>query len=213
MEQKVVLGPQRIRRSATRDRVLRASVELLLESGVGAISAKAVAERAGLSRGALLKQYPTSGQLVAALTEHVIRESAEFAMREADALPDGLASLRVLFRRAWEDLKTPLFQGLLEIVISSRCNRDLQKHMAEAGGAINRTQLANTLPFFRRLGISDDDVAELLFLEFVATMRGLVIERLFTGDIAKVERVFEHALDNFVTRIGHSCLSAPANVV
>src|SRR5687768_1186586 len=57
------------RREATRQKLLDATVALLVEAGYARTTTIAVAQRAGTSQGALFKHFPTRGALLGAAVE------------------------------------------------------------------------------------------------------------------------------------------------
>ena len=67
------------RSAETRARLLEATTECLVELGYSNTTTTAIAERAGVSRGAQLHHYPTKAELVTAAVEHLCeRLDAEF---------------------------------------------------------------------------------------------------------------------------------------
>jgi AcrR family transcriptional regulator len=71
-----------IHTASTRDRLLRSAAELMREGGYATASVGAIAERAGLARGALYRHFPSKAELFV----EVFREAAEHelaAMRAA----------------------------------------------------------------------------------------------------------------------------------
>jgi AcrR family transcriptional regulator len=76
------------RGDATRERLLATAIELLEEGGYTAASVAAIAERSGLSAGALYRHFPSKAELFV----QVFRAAAEeelAALREAVAVPGG----------------------------------------------------------------------------------------------------------------------------
>jgi AcrR family transcriptional regulator len=68
----------------TRARLLAAAAELISEGGYGSASVAAIAERAGVSAGALYRHFPSKVDLVLELFRHVAERELE-AMHEAGA--------------------------------------------------------------------------------------------------------------------------------
>src|ERR1700740_56423 len=75
---------QEERRQATRAAVLTAALDVLIADGSANFSASRVAVRAGVSRGALERYFPTKNDLLTAATQH--------AMDAAVAHAEGLAA-------------------------------------------------------------------------------------------------------------------------
>jgi AcrR family transcriptional regulator len=82
-------APQQDRSRATRQRLLDAAVDCLVELGWAGSTVTVVAERAGVSRGAAQHHFPTREALVTAAVEHVTQVRTADIQRELDALPAG----------------------------------------------------------------------------------------------------------------------------
>ena len=80
---------QEERSRSTRQRVLEAAVECLVELGWSGTTTTVVAERAGVSRGAQLHHYRTKSALVVAAVEHLAERRAAELRAEAAALSPG----------------------------------------------------------------------------------------------------------------------------
>ena len=61
------------RRANSREKILAAAADVARESGPGSLSLDAVANRAGVSKGGLLYNFPTKAQLMQALVEDYLR--------------------------------------------------------------------------------------------------------------------------------------------
>lgn len=73
---------------SSRERILKAAVELANEVGPAHISLDAVAARAGLSKGGLLYSFPTKAKLLEAVVEEYMKEHAR-AMEVQETLQSG----------------------------------------------------------------------------------------------------------------------------
>lgn len=71
------------RSAATRARLLDATIECLVEHGYTGTTTTAVAQRAGVSRGAQLHHYGTREQLVAAAVGHLAEQRAAVLREQA----------------------------------------------------------------------------------------------------------------------------------
>ncbi len=83
------------RSGETRERLLRAAIEVLSDRGFGGFTMSEVAGRAGVSNGALVHHYPSKGLLVIAATEYAYDLAIESGRRcaaEASARRDPLGA-------------------------------------------------------------------------------------------------------------------------
>src|SRR5690242_18826761 len=73
---------QEERSSATRERLLDATVDCLIEYGYAGTTVARIAERAGVTRGAQVHHYPTKADLVLAALRHLAEKQIEQALAE-----------------------------------------------------------------------------------------------------------------------------------
>lgn len=115
--------PTQAQRSArTRQRLLDATIDSLVDHGYAGTSTQGVARRAGVSRGAQLHQFPTKVSLVVAAVEHLVdRRLAEIL----DARPAPEQGLEVLL----DAFSGPLFHAALELWVAARTDPALFEAM------------------------------------------------------------------------------------
>jgi AcrR family transcriptional regulator len=125
-------------REATRQRIVDAAVESLIELGVAATSTLQVQRRAGVSRGALLHHFPTREELFGAAVgqlvernEQAVREELARAPADADPVSRSLRILRAALERA-------SFGAELELWAVARTSRELRTVLRRAEGAARR---------------------------------------------------------------------------
>lgn len=109
------------RSQSTRERILAAAVASLIEDGYAATSIGAIQARAGVSRGALLHQYPNKAYLLVDAVRH-LSDQQIIEVRTAEepvGEPDWMAAL-------WRSFATPLFGALLELWVAARTDADLR---------------------------------------------------------------------------------------
>ncbi|ACY20507.1 regulatory protein TetR [Gordonia bronchialis DSM 43247] len=110
------------RSAATRVRVLDATIESLVEVGYARTTTQEVNRRAGVSRGALLHQFPTRESLVVAAVGHLV----ERRMTELLSRPrTGDEDIEILV----EAFSGPLFDAALELWVAARTDPVLRAAM------------------------------------------------------------------------------------
>jgi AcrR family transcriptional regulator len=161
------------RSAATREALLDAAIECLVEEGYASITTNAVAVRAGVSRGAHLHHFQTRTALVRAAVEQLARRWLGELREATKGLPDGpdrtLAGLDLL----WAHYASPLYQGAMDLWTDARSDDELREQLIEVERMLDREtrELAHILfpePARRR------DFEGLLAFA-VATVRGLAI--------------------------------------
>lgn len=73
-------------RPSSRERILDAAADLVAEIGAGRLTLEAVAERAGLSKGGLLYNFPSKQALLRGMVERLIERGTSEKERMRDAL-------------------------------------------------------------------------------------------------------------------------------
>ena len=125
---------QQERRDTTRLKLLDATVGCLVERGHAGMTTLAVAQRAGISHGALFKHFPTKAGLLGAAVEHLFtRLIAEYrASLEATPLPPGDRIAQAI-ERLWSLYQRPELLAALELYVAARTDPEL----AQALGAVD----------------------------------------------------------------------------
>ncbi|GAA5106152.1 TetR/AcrR family transcriptional regulator [Nocardia iowensis] len=128
----------------TRERILRAAVDSLIEDGYAATSIGAIQARAEISRGALLHQYPNKAHLLVDAVRHL----SDQQMREAIDNAEAKAAEDDWIDALWHIFATPLFGAVLELWVAARTDTDLReallRYQRELHGNIRATIVANT---------------------------------------------------------------------
>ena len=113
------------RTAATREALLGAAVDLLVEQGYSGVTTTRVAHRAGVSVGALQHHFGTKADLLSAAVEHVFaRRQAEFAKAMAD-LPADEDRMDAAVDALWSIFSGPTFVAWLELWVAARTDAGL----------------------------------------------------------------------------------------
>jgi AcrR family transcriptional regulator len=111
--------------ASTRERLLDATIDCLVERGYARTTTNDIAEKAGLSRGAMLHHYPARAELVAGAIEHLaMRRIAEFVAAVAD-LPNDSALSDHIVDLLWAQFESSTFDAGLELSIAARTDPEL----------------------------------------------------------------------------------------
>jgi len=113
------------RSATTQAAILEATIEQLAEHGYGRTTTVEVAERAGVSRGALVHHFSTRSDLVLAALEYLCE-------RRLEELEAGIARLSATEDRPsafvdlmWSTFEGPLFVAQLELWMAARTDPEL----------------------------------------------------------------------------------------
>jgi AcrR family transcriptional regulator len=109
------------RSAATRTKLLDATLECLVDLGYAGTTTIAVAERAGVSRGAQLHHFPSRAALVAAAVEHLYGRLTAAYQAGFAALPSDAERLRPAIDLLWSMFTEPRS--------AARTDADLHAHL------------------------------------------------------------------------------------
>ncbi|MCE7997534.1 MAG: TetR/AcrR family transcriptional regulator [Rhodobiaceae bacterium] len=178
------------RSNEMRERLLQATLDVILEEGwVGASTLK-VCQKAGVSRGAQTHHYPTKNQLFMAAIDQIAREYEASIEQSMATLPPERKTLRAVLEIIWQScLDDRFLQCSVEAMVVARTDDNLQKPIAdldiEAVAAMRdlADQLSDAGPQTDRIR----DCIEMSIYMF----RGMVIERGMHRDPKYKEHLFE----------------------
>ena len=181
---------QEQRSASTRQRLLDATIESLVEDGYAATSTTAVCARAGLSRGAQLHHFPTKAELVIAAVAHLAQRRAAELRIEAPRGGTPEARLDGALDAIWASFSGPLFSAALELWVAARSDAELRHSLVRFERQVGRAM--NQL--FGELAGRDSQAARdfgaLLELTF-HVMRGMALQRILRDDDTERRRLFE----------------------
>ncbi|HEY0891386.1 MAG TPA: TetR/AcrR family transcriptional regulator [Nocardioides sp.] len=137
---------QEERSALTRRALLDATVTCLAELGYAGTTSAAVAERAGLSRGAQLHHFGTRDQMVVAAVEHLAQKRLRRVRDEMSRLgPSGAAPVgstdsgppEAALRLLAEAVSGPLYAASLELWVAARSHPALGAELVPAEERVN----------------------------------------------------------------------------
>jgi len=132
------------RSAGTREALLAAAIEALHEHGYAATSTMLVAEKAGVSRGAMLHQFRTKADLMTFVVEAVFEEELERYGEYLNGIADPKRRLLAYPEMGWEVLSRPSGVAVLEIMQGSRSDPQLCEKLAPVQARIEEQALAYT---------------------------------------------------------------------
>ena len=168
------------RSAATREALLDATIDCLVEDGYAKTTTSRVCERAGLSRGAHLHHFRTRQALVAAAMEHLAERRSAHLLAAAETLPGGRERIVKALDLLWSGYASPLYQAALDLWTHARTDTELRERLTPVERRLDR----ETAIVSRRLfaGPADYPGFEHLLEMATATMRGLaLLETLHPG--------------------------------
>lgn len=126
------------RSGATQRLLLDATVACLVELGYGGTTTSAVAERAGVSRGAHLHHFGTRQSLMGAAVEHLGERRLEWVRASAGRLPEDQTRPRKALDLLAEALSGPLYAAALELYVAARADAELHEALVPVEQRLTR---------------------------------------------------------------------------
>lgn len=130
--------PQGERTRAMRQRLMEATVELLVERGFGGTTTTLVSERAGVSRGAQLHHFPTKNDLVVAAVSHLTEVRGSELEAAVARLPEGAGRTEAVVQMLGDHFASPVFTAALELWVAARTDPALLEAVAPLEQRVGR---------------------------------------------------------------------------
>lgn len=168
------------RSERTRELLLDATVECLVELGYAHTTVHEICQRAGLSRGAQQHHFTTKAELMTSALEHLFaRLSAQILNATAD-LPPGQERIEMGIDQLWEAYSGTLSTAAVELWVAARTDPELRRSLLPVDRALGHA----TLQFYRQTIGTDTDEhhTETLLLLTVNLIRGLALDAMIGGD-------------------------------
>jgi AcrR family transcriptional regulator len=162
------------RRTATRTALLDGAVECLVEYGYANTTTRRIAERAGVTPGALQHHFASKAELLGETIGHIrAKVMSEVFAQEVPSAPSTRERHEELLDRMWSIYRGPLFLALLELAIGARTDPELRKHTVGAHAELARVnQMAAPLIYPEH---ADRPELVQLIASGQAAMRGLAL--------------------------------------
>src|SRR3954449_6379314 len=175
------------RSATTREALLDATLQCLVENGYANTTTARVAERAGLSRGAHLHHFQTRDTLLAAAADHLSSKRGERLSRAVDALPAGgpdriARGLDLMF----DSYNNPLYQATLDLWTHARTDDELRDHLIPIERQFDRQTIELAKRVFPDLAGCPD--FERLIELALAAIRGLIVLDTLHADGARASK-------------------------
>ncbi len=107
------------RSTATRERLIDATIGCLVDLGYSGTTTLAVCERAGVSHGSLLYHYGTRERLLGAALDAVYQRLRAPVLESIAALPVGEKRIDALVELMWQAFGAPEFKAVVELWLAA----------------------------------------------------------------------------------------------
>jgi AcrR family transcriptional regulator len=132
-----VLGWQAQKSASTRTQITEAAIKCFVEYGYSRTTTTLIAEKAGLSRGAMLHHFPSRLAVVRAAVEHLHSKRLR-AFRKAVTKPNDGDHVRQGVEAYWSHVRHPMFVAFFELAVAARSDKELASILRPAQEAFER---------------------------------------------------------------------------
>ncbi len=172
------------RSAETRRILLETTIRCLHTRGYAATTTLLVAEEAGLSRGAMLHQFPTRVDLMMFVVQSVFDDEVAVYDARLSAIADPKARMSAFPEIVWEVLSRPSGVAVLEILQGSRSDPALAERLAPLQAQIEQNALTLLQRWFGESGGASKTAMRLV----VWAVRGLSIAQVLAPDPEEIEK-------------------------
>lgn len=183
-----------MRSDETRGRILDAAFAVLKERGFVGLTTPEVAQRAGVSRGALVHHFPSKLELVAAAMEHVLGIALADGLRLAESARHSGNPAEALLKDTQAFYFSDCFFIGLDMLLAGGKDPALKDTAITLVGNYRRPVERQWLAVIEELGLSAELSEDLLLLT-VSLVRGFGVRHLWAPDPAQVQRLLRLWVD------------------
>lgn len=164
-------GIQQAKSLRARKAICESTIDSLFEVGYAETSLNRVAAAAGFSKGALQHHFPTKEDLIAATVDELLARTFKPQSRSN--------SVEQALLRSWNRfINTPAYRALMEILMASRTDRDLQKRLSTEFVDWGRRLDEQTRDHYEAVS-GDGEEAVMLMNMTRSFMRGLLVQERY----------------------------------
>ncbi len=167
--------PVQARSHRTRTKILEATTEVLSEVGYSGTKTPLIAERAGVSQGALYRHFPTKLDLLEATLGSILAAARE-SFAEAFAADPTASSdpAGAVFRNLWVVFTSPPLQGAFDLYQAARTDPALAERVAPLIADHRSRAVAGLLSLFPNAAREHEDLESAVFA-LMSTMQGAAV--------------------------------------
>ena len=180
--------PKQVRRSnaersaKTRSAIIGCAIEALSELGYNGTTLNHVAERAGLSKGAMLHQFHSKDELMVEVAKHCVHQHTEMQSKMITHIEPKTDPLLMWFNNSRDIVESASYVALLEIMLAMRS----EKNLAAEIQPLLKTMFAQldlaTQVLAANLGVNADDELKALVQVHINAFRGIAMEQMIKRD-------------------------------
>lgn len=130
-------GWQAHKSSTTRDQILNAAIQCIVENGYANTTSTKIAELAGLSRGATLHHFPSKMDIIRAAVDFLHQKQLRAFRKSITNIPEGSDRVKLAVESYWAHVNHPIFVAIFELSVAARHDKELAKVLRPAQKAFD----------------------------------------------------------------------------
>jgi AcrR family transcriptional regulator len=130
-------GWQAQKSAATRNLIVEAAIRCFIDLGYASTTTTRIAEKAGLSRGAMLHHFPSKIDIVRAAVAHLHAKRLKAFRASIAAIPEGSDRVRIALDAYWRHVNHPMFVAFFELSVAARTDKELETILRPAQAAFD----------------------------------------------------------------------------
>jgi AcrR family transcriptional regulator len=142
------IGWQAQKSASTRTQIIEAAIKCLVDLGYARTTTAVIAEKAGLSRGAMLHHFPSKMHIMKAAVEYLHAKRLRAFRKAMTKEPGDGDHVRLGVESYWAHVKHPWFVAFFEIAVAARTDKELAAILFPAQEAFEREYYETSLELF-----------------------------------------------------------------
>ncbi len=190
-ETKESLTWQAQKSASTRTLIIETAIKCFVEVGYSRTTTTLIAEKARLSRGAMLHHFPSKLAIVRAAVEYLhAKRLRAFRKAVSNPSPDG-DHVRQSVEAYWAHVHHPMFVAFFELAVAARTDKELAAVLRPAQEAFEREWYQVAVDLFPEWKGAGENF-ELAFDLARYLLEGMAISFLTYGENKRAERVLRY---------------------
>ena len=148
-------------------------------------------ERAGVSRGSVLHQFPTRIALISAAVESAMEIMMAHTRERMRELPDARAQYLAMCDLFWETQKIPEGAAVTEALLASRWDEALAEALRPVATRIEAEIDQDTRATALAAGVKDVEACTVHARVLILTLRGITLELMYDKGRAMILRALD----------------------
>lgn len=185
------MGWQARKSEATRNQIITAAIRCIVESSYSNTTTMKIAEKAGLSRGAMLHHFPSKKDIVRAVVDYLHEKRLGAFRRSIREIPEDADRVQLAVRSYWEHVNHPLYIAIFELSVAARTDEELRDILVPAQRAFDQEWYATAREVFPEWQ-SDPEAFDLALNLTQQLMEGMSISHFTHARQVDEERLLKY---------------------